>query len=267
MVGTRTALVRSASTLCFWLIARAAIAQSIEGTATYREHMALPPGAIFEAALEDASRADAPEKTIARTRFLAPRNPPIIFTLTYDLASVLPQRRFVVRARILLAGTPLFVTDGVTPIMPDGSVTRVTIDLRRVSVDQIAPPAPPVVILSPSLAGTTWRLVRFLGSDGTTLTPDDRSRYIIEFSATGRLTTRIDCNGGNGTWTSGGPNQLQFGPLALTRAQCPPESLHDQIVKQWSDVRSYVVRDGHLFLELMADGGVYQFEPAVTPAP
>ena len=40
-----------------------------------------------------------------------------------------------------------------------------------------------------------------------------------------------------------------------------PESLHDQIVKQWGYIRSYVIKDGHLFLSLMADGGIYEFEP------
>jgi para-nitrobenzyl esterase len=37
--------------------------------------------------------------------------------------------------------------------------------------------------------------------------------------------------------------------------------MHDHIVKQWSFIRSYVVKDGHLFLALMADGGTYEFEP------
>jgi para-nitrobenzyl esterase len=38
--------------------------------------------------------------------------------------------------------------------------------------------------------------------------------------------------------------------------------MHDQIVKQWGNIRSYVLR-GHLFLALMADGGIYEFEPVV----
>lgn len=33
------------------------------------------------------------------------------------------------------------------------------------------------------------------------------------------------------------------------------------MVKQWSNIRSYVIRNGHLFLSLMADGGIYEFEP------
>ena len=111
------------------------------------------------------------------------------------------------------------------------------------------------------LGGTSWRLVKFQGSDETTLTPADGAEYTIAFEPGGRLTARIDCNRGRGTWKSSGPPQLEFGPLALTRAMCPPGSLHDHIVKQWPYVRSYVIRDGHLFLSLMADGGIYEFEP------
>ncbi|HEU4474440.1 MAG TPA: META domain-containing protein, partial [Gemmatimonadales bacterium] len=111
------------------------------------------------------------------------------------------------------------------------------------------------------LGGTTWQLVKFEGGDETVLTPDDRAKYTIAFQSDGRLSARIDCNRGMGTWKSSGPPQLEFGPLALTRAMCPPGSLHDQIVKQWPYVSSYVRRDGHLFMSLMADGGIYEFEP------
>ena len=108
---------------------------------------------------------------------------------------------------------------------------------------------------------------QFQGSDDKTLTPDDGTKYTIEFGAGGILIARVDCNRGRGSWKSGGPNQLQFGPLALTRIQCPAGSLHDQIVKQWGFIRSYVVRGGHLFLSLMADGGIYEFEPVRKPMP
>jgi heat shock protein HslJ len=113
----------------------------------------------------------------------------------------------------------------------------------------------------PSLAGTSWQLVRFEDGSGKALTPDDRAKYTIDFAADGQLSTRVDCNRGRGTWAATDQAQLQLGPLALTRAQCPPGSLHDQVVGQWSFVRSYVIRDGHLFLSLMADGGAFEFEP------
>ena len=93
------------------------------------------------------------------------------------------------------------------------------------------------------------------------LTPDDPAKYTIAFGTDGNVSARIDCNRGRGTWNSSGPYQLQLGPLALTRAQCPPGSLHDRIVKDWEFVRTYTLKNGHLFVALMADGGIYEFAP------
>ena len=102
--------------------------------------------------------------------------------------------------------------------------------------------------------------MQFQGGDGKVLRPDDRSRYTLAFGADGRLSARIDCNRASGAWKSAQKDQLELGPMAITRAMCPPGSLHDQIVKQLPYVRSYVIRDGKLFLSLMADGGTYEFE-------
>ena len=361
----------------FTLTAGTAMAQSIEGSATYRERMALPPAAVFEASIEDVSRADAPAETIARTRVPSPGNPPIAFTIPYDPARIQSNRRYVVRARILVDDKLVFTTDVATPVITSGHPTKVSLMLRRVAADQTPPPAavgtrllegtywratelagkptstqdpkrdaylqmqagrvsgsdgcnrltgsyqlngdrvtfgqmagtqmacvnssgkegpfrdalknasrvtvagdrldlfdaagtrlatfaagsqPSTATASPGLAGTSWQLVKFQGGDDTTLTPDDRAKYTIEFADGGQLTARIDCNHGRGTWKSTGPSQIEFGPLALTRAQCPAGSLHDQIVRQWGNIRSYVIRDGHLFLALKIDGGIYEFE-------
>jgi para-nitrobenzyl esterase len=111
------------------------------------------------------------------------------------------------------------------------------------------------------LGGTAWQLVGFQGGDGKTLTPDDRAKYTIEFLADGAVAMRIDCNRARGAWKSPQPGQLQFGPLAVTRVLCPPDPLNDRFAKDVGYVRSYVVRNGRLFLSLMADGGIYEFEP------
>jgi putative lipoprotein len=110
------------------------------------------------------------------------------------------------------------------------------------------------------LAGTSWQLVKFQGGDDKTLTPEDKSKYTVAFEKD-RVRVRIDCNRGHGTWKSTGPNQLEFGPMALTRAMCAPAALNDRLPKDWEYVRSYVPHDSHLFLSLMADGGIYEFEP------
>lgn len=122
---------------------------------------------------------------------------------------------------------------------------------------QVSPPQ--------ALGGTSWQLVKFQGGDGSVATPDVKSKYTVAFAADGIINMRIDCNRGRGGWKSAAPGQVEFGPMAITRAACPPGSLHDHIVKRWPYVRSYVIKDGRLYLSLMADGGIYEFEPGGGP--
>lgn len=115
------------------------------------------------------------------------------------------------------------------------------------------------------LAGTSWQFARFQGGDGRVVVPDDKARYTVSFGADGGVSVRFDCNRGRGSWKSERPGQILFGPMAMTRALCPPGSLHDQFVKHWFYVRSYVLKGGRLYLSLMADGGIYEFEPLAKP--
>jgi para-nitrobenzyl esterase len=124
------------------------------------------------------------------------------------------------------------------------------------------PPAAAPAAAPASLEGSSWRLVQIAMSDGVTRPAIDRSRYTIGFGRDGVLNVRFDCNRGRGSWKSSGAGNLEFGPLALTRALCPVGSLHDELVRQWPYVRSYVLKDGRLFLSLMADGGTIEFETA-----
>jgi para-nitrobenzyl esterase len=124
--------------------------------------------------------------------------------------------------------------------------------------------APPSLDAPPELAGTSWQLIRFEGGDDTILTPDGPAKYTLAFGTDGRVAVRVDCNRGSATWKAS-DSSLELGPLALTRAACPPGSLHDHIVRQWPFIRSYVVRGGHLFLSLMADGGIYELAPFEDP--
>ncbi len=114
---------------------------------------------------------------------------------------------------------------------------------------------------APSLGGASWQLVKFQGGDDKLLQPGAPAKYTINFDANDGVSVQIDCNRGHGTWKSPALNQLKFGPLALTLAMCPPAPLTDRLPKDWLNVRSYIIKDGHLFLSLMADGGTYEFEP------
>jgi para-nitrobenzyl esterase len=116
------------------------------------------------------------------------------------------------------------------------------------------------------LEGTAWELVKIEGTDAKIHVPAERGHYLLAFTPHGELSARIDCNRGSGTWSSPEAGRLVLGPLASTRAQCPPGSLYDEIVAHWTEVRSYAIREGHLFLT--GGGGVYEYAPlqvAATP--
>lgn len=153
-------------------------------------------------------------------------------------------------------------TSEATPETPNASAAAAPAAAAQASEPATGSQAPPAA--AASLAGTSWQLVRFEGGDGTVLLPDDSSKYTLEFGADGNVAVRLDCNRGRGTWKEPQPGALELGPLALTRAACPPGSLHDQIARHWTYVRSYVTRNGHLHLSLMADGGIYEFEPMTS---
>lgn len=118
------------------------------------------------------------------------------------------------------------------------------------------------------LSGTDWRLVDFQSMDDTigTVRPDDPSLYTMRLSGDGTLSMRLNCNHATGTWSAepssdGSSGHFRFGPLAATRASCPPPSMDESMVAQAEFIRSYVLKDGRLYLSLMADGGIYAWEP------
>jgi heat shock protein HslJ len=111
------------------------------------------------------------------------------------------------------------------------------------------------------LSGTSWQLVKFQGPDERTFTPDDKSKYTINFGTDGRVMVRVDCNRGNSTWKANTKGELQFGSWSRTNAKCGPGSLHDQIVTEGANVRNFAIKDGHLFLSGMEGGGYYELEP------
>ena len=110
------------------------------------------------------------------------------------------------------------------------------------------------------LSGTLWQLMQFQSSDGQTLTAESGSPFTIEFRADNTVAVHLDCHRGRGTWISRSTSQLELGPLAFTRAACQQTPLRNQVAQQWTSIRSYTLRDMHLFL--VAGSGTYEFEPA-----
>lgn len=107
----------------------------ITGTATYRERMMLPPGAVLEVTLEDVSRADAPADVIARNQVELNSAPPYQFELPFDPGRVSNNHRYNLRARITAGGDLMFQSDAGYAVLGLGNVMHVDMVLRRASAD------------------------------------------------------------------------------------------------------------------------------------
>jgi len=115
-------------------------AGTLQGTATYRERIAIPADAIFEAELQDISRADAPAVVLGRSRLEPAGQPPFRFEIAYDDAALQAGHRYAVRATIRHKDRLLFTTDRIYRVL-DGSNTPVQLFLvaSRKSLQSGAP--------------------------------------------------------------------------------------------------------------------------------
>ena len=105
----------------------------VTGTLTYRERIALPPGAVAEVWLLDTSLADAPAVEIAYQKITDPGNPPIPFVLEYDTSKIQERMQYSVRATIRHADQLLFTSDTHYPVLTRGAGN--TADVLLIMVD------------------------------------------------------------------------------------------------------------------------------------
>lgn len=98
-----------------------------------------------------------------------------------------------------------------------------------------------------ALAANAWVLVEIVEGEATS---EPRINSVtVAFTADGKASFTLDCNRGSGTWTVGpGKGELRFGPLATTRAECPPGGVGDAVAHAMADVVAYEVYDGRLTL-------------------
>lgn len=103
---------------------------TVSGTASYRERIALPPGAVTLVSIEDVSLADAPSKTLAEQRIaMDGKSVPVAFTLEVPRASLASAHQTNLRVRIEDGqGRLLFITDTYTPVTIAAGSTHIVID-------------------------------------------------------------------------------------------------------------------------------------------
>lgn len=119
-----------------------------------------------------------------------------------------------------------------------------------------------------ALSDVTWRLVEFQSMDDAqgTMRPSDPSKYTMKLGTDGSAAFQLDCNRGMGSYTStkaqdGLSGSISFSVLAVTKALCPEPSMGEKIAMDTQYMRGWLLRDGKLNVSLMADGGIYVWEP------
>ena len=118
----------------------------VTGTASYRERIALPPGAVFEAVLEDVTIANAPAHVLGRTTIADPGNPPFEFEVDFDTADIDEDRTYAVRAQVAVGRKLIFVSDTMNPVLTNGATNDVHIWMIKVGdTSDEARAAPPAV--------------------------------------------------------------------------------------------------------------------------
>ena len=114
------------------------------------------------------------------------------------------------------------------------------------------------------LAGTSWQLVRLQGGDEGTVVVGDGSKYTITFGSDGRVTARVDCNRGSSTWSgSGGMDCIWI--VVDDTCQVSSRFTSRSIVTEGANVRTYSIKDGHLFLSGRSGASAYELVPLTTP--
>jgi len=227
-ISKRTLLASAA--LCVGLV-NAGWAGTVEGSASYRERIAVPPDATLLVELQDVSLADAPATTLAAQRY-ALTAVPAAFELTFDDALIQDAHRYVVRASIHQGQKMLFTTDTAYPVLTDGAGSST--DLLLVQVQGAA-----------MLDNTQWVAVAV---DGAPIETERKPE--IEFAQDGAFSGTGGCNRFTGTAKITG-NQLEFPDnMAATLMACPPplEEVERQFFQAMQKVTTFAMQDDALVL-------------------
>jgi putative lipoprotein len=105
--------------------------ETVSGTVSYRERIALPPNAIVRVTLESVG---APMEILAeQTIETQGKQVPIPFSLNYDASSIREDTSYLVRAQILVDQQLRFSGDAAYPTAPNEKPAKVEVIVRSIN--------------------------------------------------------------------------------------------------------------------------------------
>jgi putative lipoprotein len=104
----------------------AAAEDAVTGSALYRERIAMPEDAVFQAELVELMSGSV----VAGMWRENAGNPPYVIRIEYDPAKIDDKLGYGVRASVLAGGKPMFITPDMPEVITRGAPRDVTIIMR-----------------------------------------------------------------------------------------------------------------------------------------
>ncbi|MBS1798432.1 MAG: YbaY family lipoprotein [Acidobacteria bacterium] len=214
----RLGTIGAVSLLVLTLTAFGQAPLTVTGTATYRERMALPSGAVFEATLEDVSRADASAQAIGTTRVENPGNPPFHFSIAYEPEKIITSHTYAVRARITENGRLLFTSTQRYQVLTQGHGSEISMMLLQQVSSTSAHAAQTAAPGDEPLRETYWKLIELNGKPVATADRQQEAHLVFR-TEDKRVSGSGGCNRLMGGYTVEG-NTMHFSGVASTMMAC-----------------------------------------------
>jgi putative lipoprotein len=200
----------------------------VTGSVTYRERIALTPGARVEVKLLDVSLQDVAARVIAEQTIEVTHQVPISFSLVYDPAEIDARLSYAVRATIFNGDKMLFTTD-------------VDLVLVRVGGQKSSQ-------ARPTLTGKKW-ILQSINSKAISVAENQTAPF-IRFVPRGEANIasgNAGCNNFNGSYEIGS-DELSFGNLASTMMACPQMELEGRFHQALAKVSRFAISGDRLML-------------------
>ena len=243
-------------------------AASVTGQVTYRERSALPPDAVVRVRLEAAGEPERPPRRLSEVEVPAEgKQVPIPFTLSYDAAKILPNKRYQVRAWIRSGDQVLFASRASYPVITRGAPAKVEIVVEPAGSGARRPQR----THSPGgldLSASTWKVAAI--GDTAAVAATGSSAAEISFD---RLQNRIagstGCNRFFGTYDAGEGSALKLSPSGMTLMACSGDTASQETAFLDALRATASYRISGRTLELLDGGGrvLARFASAGGPTP
>ncbi len=190
-----------------------AMIETITGTLSYRERIALPPGAQIEIVVSDITIGRDQELILSRELdTIGQASPPIPFSINISKLNLSDGPLYGLRAFIREPdGTILFRTS--QPFLLN--LRSDTVDVGDIVVSMTSPDDPGVGGI-PGVQDGEWRVTQ-IGGD---VVPET-SAPTLTFAVDGRVYGSTSCNRFNSSYSLDG-DTLEVGNLAVTKRACDP---------------------------------------------